>query len=292
MFSRTLAGALALGTGLLAAAPVWAQAQSSTAGAASDQAPNKSEEDAVERELTKFRAMLSDPFSNPGYLFVDRGEQYWKTPAGPKNVSLETCDLGKGPGKVDGAFAELPRYFADADRVMDMEARIVWCIEKIQGRDTKDLIKNKFSNYPDRTSELEDLAAFVSNKSNGYKIAPQLSHPKEQEAFAVGYSMFFRRQGPWDFACASCHQDNGKRIRLQALPTFGNPKQAQEVMGTWPAYRVSQNTLRTMQHRLYDCFWQMRLPQVDYGSDITVALTAFLMHRAEGGVINVPSIKR
>ena len=63
----------------------------------------------------------------------DRGEALWKTPRGPKNVSLEQCDLGKGPGKVDGAFAELPRYFADADRVMDVETRILWCMEKLQG---------------------------------------------------------------------------------------------------------------------------------------------------------------
>ena len=25
-------------------------------------------------------------------------------PRGPKNVSLEQCDLGKGPGKVEGAY--------------------------------------------------------------------------------------------------------------------------------------------------------------------------------------------
>lgn len=288
-----LTGALALA--LWMAVPGSSTAQMASGAATkppADQAPTKAGEDTVERELERFRAMLKDPFSNPGYLFVDRGEQFWKKPAGPKSLSLETCDLGKGPGKLDGAFAELPRYFADADRVMDLEARILWCIEKIQGRDPKQLVKTKFSSYPDRTSELEDLTAFVSNKSNGFKIKPQLSHPKEKEAFSVGYTMFFRRQGPWDFSCATCHQDNGKRIRLQSLPTFGNPKQAQEVMGTWPAYRVSQNTLRTMQHRLYDCFWQMRLPSVDYGSDITIALTTFLMQRADGGEINVPSIKR
>ena len=33
---------------------------------------------------------------------------------GAKNVSLEGCDLGEGPGKLDGAYAKLPRYFTDA----------------------------------------------------------------------------------------------------------------------------------------------------------------------------------
>jgi hypothetical protein len=36
----------------------------------------------------------------------------------------------------------------------------------------------------------------------------------------------------------------------------------------------------------------MRLPLVDYGSDVTVALTAYLVDRAKGGEISAPQIKR
>ena len=81
-----------------------------------------------EKALEKYRAMISDPMSNSGYLAVDSGEALWATKRGPKNTSLETCDLGEGPGKVDEAYAKLPRYFADVDRVMDAESRIcgVW----------------------------------------------------------------------------------------------------------------------------------------------------------------------
>src|SRR5215831_12327657 len=91
-------------------------------------------DDATERELEKYRQMLkADPWSNPGMLDVDRGEALWTEKRGPNNASLEGCDLGKGPGKIDGAFAELPRYFRDADRVMDLESRLVWCMERLQG---------------------------------------------------------------------------------------------------------------------------------------------------------------
>ena len=101
------------------------------------------QQDAVERELEKYRSMMkADPWSNPANLDADRGEVLWKKSAGPKNASLEQCDLGKGPGKVDGAFAELPRYFADADRVMDAETRILWCREKLQGIDNAEFLKN------------------------------------------------------------------------------------------------------------------------------------------------------
>jgi hypothetical protein len=55
------------------------------------------------------------------------------------------------------------------------------------------------------------------------------------------------------------------------------------VVGEWPAYRVSSTHVMTMQHRLYDCFWQMRMPQMELGSDASVALIAYLVKNAEGG---------
>src|SRR5262245_26047639 len=99
----------------------------------------------TEKAVEKYRQMLKqDPWSNPGLLDVDRGEELWKAPRGPNKVSLEKCDLGLGAGKVEGAYAQLPRYFADADRVMDAETRIMWCMEKLQGFAHDDLVKRPF----------------------------------------------------------------------------------------------------------------------------------------------------
>ncbi|WP_371421812.1 sulfur oxidation c-type cytochrome SoxA [Tardiphaga sp.] len=249
-------------------------------------------QDASEKEIERYREMISDPMSNPGYLAVDRGEALWSEARGTKNVSLETCNLGLGAGKLEGAFAQLPRYFADADKVMDLEQRLLWCMQNIQGLDTKDVVARRFSG-PGRASDMEDLVAYIANKSNGMKINIPLSHPKEQEMAAVGEALFYRRGGVNDFSCATCHADEGKRIRLQGLPNFSKPgKPAQETMGGWPTYRVSQGALRTMQHRLWDCFRQQRWPVPEYGSDALTALTSFLQKQAADGEINVPSIKR
>jgi L-cysteine S-thiosulfotransferase len=245
-----------------------------------------------EKEIARYREMIGDPFSNPGNLNVGRGEQIWKTARGRKNVPLETCDLGEGPGKLEGAYAKLPRYFKDADRVMDLEQRLLWCMEKIQDLDTQDVLARRFS-APGNTSDMEDLTAYIGSKSNGNKIQPQLYHPKEIEMLEAGRALFYRRSSIMDFSCATCHGQEGKRIRLQALPNFSIPgKDAQESMGSWPAYRVSQSALRTMQHRLWDCYRQMRMPAPEYGSDGITALTVYLVKMAEGGEINVPSIKR
>jgi sulfur-oxidizing protein SoxA len=249
--------------------------------------------DDTERELEKYRQMLkSDPWSNPGLLEADRGEALWQQVRGPKNASLEECDLGKGPGKVEGAFAELPRYFEDADRVLDLESRLVWCMERVQGFARADIVKRPYSKANQAGTELEALATYVAFKSKGAKFAPHLEHPKEKEALALGEALFFRRQGPMDFACATCHSDTGKRIRLQALPYLSKPEEARAVVGEWPAYRISQGTVMTTQHRIADCYWQMRLPPIDYGSSVTIALTMYLVNQARGGSISAPAIKR
>ena len=85
-------------------------------------------------------------------------------------ATLEQCDLGKGPGKVEGAFAELPRYFADADRVMDVETRILWCMEKLQGISAADYVKRPHPGGGQPVKELGAMATYVASKSVGREI--------------------------------------------------------------------------------------------------------------------------
>jgi sulfur-oxidizing protein SoxA len=247
----------------------------------------------TEKAIEKYRQMLrEDPWSNPGFLDVDRGEALWTTKAGPKNASFEQCDLGKGPGKVDGAFAELPRYFADAGRVMDLETRLLWCREQLQGLSTAEYVKRPHPGGGQPVEEIGAIAIYVASKSAGQKFAARLDQPKEKDAVALGENLFYRRTGPFDFACATCHSQSGLRIRLQGLPFLADRKEASKVVGEWPAYRVSTTNVMTMQHRLVDCYWQMRLPELGMGSDVSVALISFLTKQAEGGEIATPGLKR
>jgi sulfur-oxidizing protein SoxA len=252
-----------------------------------------SAQDETEKAVEKYRQMLrEDPWSNPALLDADRGEALWKTPAGAKNASLEACDLGKGPGVVEGAFAELPRFFVDADRVMDLESRLMWCMETLQGVPRAQLVRQPFPAGGQPVKDLGAIATFVASKSQGMKFAAKLENPREKEVLAMGHDIFFRRQGPHDFACATCHADSGRRIRLQGLPFLSQPAEARNVIGEWPAYRVSSTHVMTTQHRLFDCYWQMRMPQLEIGSDVSVALTAYLVKNAEGGEISAPGLKR
>jgi sulfur-oxidizing protein SoxA len=246
-------------------------------------------QDETQKGIERYRELLSE--GNPAELWEARGEELWKTKRGPKNASLEQCDLGLGRGVVKGAFAQLPRYFPDTDRVQDVESRIVTCMVAVQGFTPEEAMKNPFST-PDRPSDMEALASYVAAASRGMKLDAPLRHPKEVEAFRVGEQLFYRRAGPHDFACVSCHGENGKRIRRQDLPKLNDPKEARRIFTTWPAYRVSQGTVRTMQHRLYDCYWQMRHPQLSYVSEASIGLMVYMAKYANGGTINAPGLKR
>ncbi len=227
----------------------------------------------------------------PTELYELAGEELWKKKQGPKNASLEQCDLGQGPGVLKGAYAALPRYFADADRVMDLEARLLYCMVSLQGRSREEATKRVFGNE-DRGSDFEVLSAYIARHSNGMKIEAGHSHPKERESVELGRSLFYLRAGPWDFSCASCHGEEGKRIRMSDLPKLDDRKHVGPLMATWPAYRVSTSKIVTLQWRMNDCYRQMRMPEPLFGSDVTVALIHFMTTVAEGETYRGPAIKR
>jgi len=246
--------------------------------------------DATEAEIEKYRQMLQD--GNPAELVSLKGEGLWKKKQGPNQVSLESCDLGLGPGVVRGANAQLPRYFADSDAVMDLETRIVFCKVMIQGLERDKVIARPYSGAGQSATDLEALVAYVVEESRGMKINVPQQHLKEKEAFARGEKIFYFRAGPYDFSCASCHAVDNQRIRLQGLPNLTKTEPAQKAFASWPAYRVSQGALRTMQWRIYDCFRQQRFPELKYLSPAAVDLITYLGVRANGGVMETPSIKR
>jgi len=257
--------------------------------AAAGLAPEALAQGSAMEEIQKYRDQLAA--GNPAELWEARGEALWKHQRGPKNVSLEACDLGKGTGVVRGAYAELPRYFADAGRVMDLETRLVHCMTTLQGLKEEEVTARPYGSG-NRRSDFEALAAWITSESKGVAMKVPMEHPKEREAYRVGEKIFYFRGGPHDFACATCHGESGKRIRLQDLPNLTERKDAQRGYITWPAYRVSQGELRTMQWRLYDCFRQQRFPELKFGSEASIALISFLAKNAQDGVYAGPAIKR
>jgi len=267
---KTLLGVAVLATGVAIGAGL-AVAQGTTAA-----------------EIERYREMIAD--GNPAELYEMRGEELWRTPAGPRNASLERCDLGLGPGVVKGALAQLPRYFADTGRVQDAESRILTCMQQIQGIDPRQVIDGHWGQG--KRAEVVAMVTWLSGQSRGARVNIVPRHTREHEALALGRQMFFFQAGTFDFSCAACHSVDGKRIRMQDLPNITTPAGAALGWTSWPAYRVSNSQMWSMQHRLDDCFRQMRFPQPVYGSDLMIALSYFMAVQSNGATIATPGIKR
>jgi len=241
------------------------------------------------QEIEKYRAALGD--GNPAELWEARGEAIWKEKRGPKNASLEQCDLGLGAGVVKGAYTVLPKYFKDSDKVEDLESRLVTCMVTLQGFTPEQAKKDPFGG-PGKKVAMDALVAYITAESRGMKMSVAATHPKEIEAYELGRKMFFFRGGPHDFACATCHGVDNQRIRLQDLPNLTKQEDARKAYTSWPAYRVSQGEVRSFQWRLYDCFRQQRFPELEFVSPASIALTMYLAKNSNGGTFNAPSIKR
>ena len=238
----------------------------------------------------EYREMMGD--DNPAIFVIDEGEEYWFTPAGPKEATLEQCDLGLGAGVVEGAYAQFPRYFEDTDRVMDLEGRLEHCMIELQGRTSAEVQAKPYSLRGDLGTEMEALVAWIADQSNGLTIAPRQEHPKERAMYALGEKLFYYRAGPHDFSCATCHGQSDVRIRLQALAALASHEGAAEAYASWPAYRISEGVVRTMGWRMRDCYRQQRMPELIMGSEASVALQTFLAVNAAGAEMAAPGLKR
>lgn len=231
------------------------------------------------------RMMMPD---NPAYEWAEQGEKLFKQKRGPKNASLEQCDFGKGPGVLKGAYVELPRYFADTGRVMDFESRLVHCMKTLQGFTNDDpQIKQRHGN-----TDIMKLTTYIAMQSNGMPWNPPLNHPLEKAMRDAGQELFYRRSGPMDFNCATCHANPaGTRIRASVLPNIKIPEEWTKAV-SWPAYRVGHEAVRSSQHRVLECLWQMRYPNIKPDSDVHIALISFWTDAARGQPAILPDMKR
>jgi len=239
----------------------------------------------AEKAIDQYREMIAD--GNPAELWEAKGEELWKKPAGPKMASLQQCDLGLGPGVLKGAYVQLPRYFADAGMVMDLEMRLSYCMRTLQGKDVKDADYNKGDH-----KDIISLATYVVTQSKGMPVDVPQSHAEEKRMYDLGKVAFFYRAGPYDFSCATCHNADNTRIRLQGLPNLTKNGPAGRAFTSWPAYRVSNSQLWPMQRRLNDCLRLQRFPFPKFGSEATVALSVYMGVTGKGVPSLAPTIKR
>jgi len=136
-----------------------------------------------------------------------------------------------------------------------------------------------------------DMLAYSKSLANEVPINIDVNaNPQMKAAYALGEKTFNTQRGGRGLACISCHSTDviGSVLRTQPLPDLG----VQNSGGTWPAYRMTKSSLRTLQRRFQGCMENALLKVIPMGSPEMVALEVYVTDKSKGQAIAIPGLKR
>ena len=214
--------------------------------------------------------LQDDPFENPGYLWVDRGERLFQTSAAAATPSCASCHT-EG---LSGAASSYPAIEPSSKRLINLEGRINQCRTEHQ----------ELEPLAYESEDLLGLTAFVANQSRGqpYGIAPSR---ELQPYIEAGRTYFETRRGMMNLSCQQCHSETwGKALRGDTI--------SQGHANAFPAYRFEWQSLGSLHRRFRDCDTGVRAEPLPYGDETYVALELYLATRGAGLEIETPGVRR
>ena len=219
------------------------------------------------------RALQEDDFSNPSYLWIDRGAVlYTQAPAEGGAVCASCHTAANRP--LENAATRYPAFDAATNSLVNLEGRINLCRQQHQG-------------LPPLAYESDDLLAltgYVASLSRG-KPASVSTDGAAAPYYEMGRAYFFQRKGQLNLACSQCHNEHwGRKLRGDTISQgHGN---------AFPAYRLEWQTFGSLQRRLRDCDAGIRAEPLDYGSELYTAVELYLASRASGLPMESPGVRR
>jgi len=225
------------------------------------------------------RAMYTEMLeNNPADIMIESGSELLE----------EKCGGDEGLAKfLNVSEDELPAYIAGFPRYLPDFKQVVGIDQVLQGL----MSKNGHKPFKLKSADMFDMSAYVKSIANDEPINIDVnanSHMKAAQA--LGEKTFNQKRGGRGLSCLSCHSPDviGGILRTQPLPDLGK----QNTGGTWPAYRMTKSSLRTLQRRFQGCMNNALLKVIPIGSPEMVALEVFVTNKAKGTPIAVPGLKR
>ena len=216
--------------------------------------------------------LQQDDFENPGYLWVEKGEELWAQTEGTKGKSCKSCheDASK---TMKGVGAAMPKWDAKLKRPLTLEQRINTC--------RKSAMEAKEWKW--ESAEMLSMTAFIKNLSRGMPMNVQADGPMKPWV-EKGKDIYYTRVGQLNMACSNCHEDNyGKYIRADHL--------SQGQSNGFPTYRLKWQKLGSLHRRFKGCMKNIRAIPYKPGSDEFVALEIYLAQRGKGLQIEAPAVR-
>jgi L-cysteine S-thiosulfotransferase len=230
-------------------------------------------ESGVEFAGLELRALQQDDLANPGMLWVSQGERLWRQTPDGSGKPCATCH-GEPAQSMRGVAARYPAIDAASGRLLDLAQRINQCRIEHQGA----------APLRPESDELLSLEALIAFQSRGTPLRVSIDGPARPH-FESGREIYYRRLGQLNLSCAHCHDANwGKRLLNETISQgHGN---------AYPVYRLSWQTLGSLQRRLRACFSGIRAEMPAADATELVDLELFLAWRATGLAIESPGVRR
>jgi sulfur-oxidizing protein SoxA len=182
---------------------------------------------------------------------------------------------------------DLPNYLSGFPRVVKSAGKVVTIAQTLQMA-----MSDRGQTVPKlESNEIIKMSAYVKSMANGLKTSMDAKADKQmQEMMVLGQEVFEQRRGGRGLSCNSCHSADviGQRLRMQPLPDLGVNKAA----GTWPAYRMTQSQMVTLDKRFQQCMENALLAKIPLGSREMVALEVYVTNKTKGNEIQIPGLKR
>jgi len=183
--------------------------------------------------------------------------------------------------------ADLPAYIAGFPRYIEDFKMVVGLDQVMQVL----MSQNGHKPFALKDAKMFEMLAYAKSLANDVAINIDVNaNDHMKAAYALGEKTFNTKRGGRGLSCLSCHSQDviGSILRTQPLPDLG----VQSSGGTWPAYRMTKSSLRTMQRRFQGCMKNALLDVLPIGSPEMVALEVFVTDKAKGQPIAIPGLKR
>jgi len=219
------------------------------------------------------RAMQNDDFSNPGYLWVQKGQALWSSADGTNGKSCQTCHSA-AETSMRGVGARYPAYDAKSGKVIDLEQRINEMRVDMMGAKP----------YKWESPQLLALTTYVKLQSRGMPVDVTTTGPAHA-AWVAGKTFYDTPRGQLGMSCEMCHvQHAGDRLRSDTL--------SQGQTNGFPTYRLKWQAVGSVQRRFRGCNAKVRAQPLPFGSQQYVDLELYVASRGQGLPIETPSVRR
>jgi sulfur-oxidizing protein SoxA len=227
------------------------------------------------------RAMYKEMLeNNPADIYVEEGGEIFEEELGGEEALAKF--LGVSEKELPKTIAGFPKYVKKLGNVVGLD-QVLQAMQVEQGKERTKL----------KSEKMFSMLAYVKSLANDEQFTIDINADEHiKTSYDLGKKTFETARGGRGLSCLSCHSKDiiGQVLRTQPLPDLGEAGAG----ATWPAYRMTKSSLRTLQRRFQGCMKNALLKVIPIGSKEMVGLEVYVSTLAQEKkkAIAIPGLKR